>query len=448
MFKGELLMRGEKLSIGLRATLAIFALTLLTTSTWAATEKKLHNFGITDTDGHDPLGALIFDAAGNLYGTTFSGGDKNNGTVFEVSPNGSGGWTEKVLHSFGHGTDGIFPNPGLALDAAGNLYGTTYEGGYEQGQCAPDGCGTVFELTPNDSGGWTEKVLHNFNLDEMDGIEPDAGVILDGAGNLYGTTALGGDYYGGTVFEVLPAGGGRWTEKKLLNFHQRGNIDGALPQGGLVFDNAGNLYGTTSIGGDYCQSNGNDGCGTVFELTSNGSGGWAEKKLHSFGIDGTDGTNPFSDLTFDAAGNLYGTTPFGGDYSGGTVFQLTPNGSGGWTEKKLHNFGSYPQDGYYPSSSLTFDAAGNLYGGTSEGGDNFCEDGYTCGTVFELTPNSSGGWTETKLHNFGADDTDGVGPGGVILDSSGNLYGITGSGGDYYCGASYPNCGTVFEITP
>ena len=174
-------MRGKRLSIGLRAALAIFAATLFMTSTWAAAQEKvLHSFNNNGTDGLSPDAGLIFDAAGNLYGTTYAGGTYNYGTVFELTPAAGGGWTEKVLHSFSNGTDGGYPVAGLIFDAAGNLYGTTYRGGTY-------GCGTVFELTPAAGGSWTEKVLYSFG-NGTDGAYPDAGLIFDAAGNLYGTT--------------------------------------------------------------------------------------------------------------------------------------------------------------------------------------------------------------------------------------------------------------------
>jgi uncharacterized repeat protein (TIGR03803 family) len=416
-------MRGKKLSMGLSATLAICTVTLLVTSTWAATEKKLHNFG-NGTDGSGPEAGLIFDTAGNLYGTTAFGGNYGNGTVFEMTPNQSGGWTEKTLHSFGNGTGGARPYAGLIFDTAGNLYGTTYYGGDHD-------AGTVFELTPNGRGGWAEKTLHNFG-NGTDGAYPAGVLIFDQNGNLYGTTDQGGDYpcYGGltcgTVFEVTPNGSGGWTEKKLHNFNKNG--DGFYPGGGLIFDKNGNLYGTTFAGGDHNY-------GTVFELTPNGSGGWTEKKLHNFNPTGKDGTDPGDTLIIDAAGNLYGTTFYGGDYNWGTVFELTPNGSGGWTETKLHNFYNNGANGIDPVAGVIFDTAGNLYGTTLNGGD------YGDGTAFELTPNGSGGWTETKLHNFNH-GTDGSEPYvGLIVDAAGNLYGTT-----FYGGGNHD--GTVFEITP
>ena len=432
-------MRGERFSIGLRAALAIFTVTALVTSTGAATnwnEKVLHGFG-DGTDGINPPADLIFDTAGNLYGTTYEGGDYNYGTVFELTPTAGGGWTEKVLHSFNNnGTDGYYPLAGLIFDAAGNLYGTTWHGGtYNE-----LGGGTVFELTPTAGGGWTETVLHSFG-NGADGIGPEAGLIFDAAKvNLYGTTAGGGSYSVGTVFELTPTAGGGWTETVLYSFNDNGT-DGWESLAGLIFDAAGNLYGTTWAGGTY-------GGGTVFELTP--AGGWTEKVLHSFSWIGTDGFWPYAGLIIDAAGNLYGTTGAGGPSGWGMVFELTPTAGGGWTEKMLHSF-PYDNgtDGSQPVAGLIFDAVGNLYGTTEYGGTySNCYGG--CGTVFELTPAAGGGWTETVLHSFNG--TDGREPAaGLIFDAAGNLYGTTYYGGTYG-NCSVHNqpaaCGTAFELTP
>jgi len=347
------------------------------------TEKVLHNFNNNGADGYLPEAGLTFDAAGNLYGTTLMGGTYNYGTVFELipSPNAAGGWTEKVLHNFNkNGADGYEPWASLIFDAVGNLYGTSGAGGtYNDG--------TVFRLRPTPGGGWTEQVLHSFNWNGTDGYEPFASLILDAAGNLYGMTFYGGHYGVGTVFELTPSpNAAGWTEQVLHSFNSNGE-DGFYPWlDGLIFDATGNLYGTTYAGGAYysCSSL---GCGTVFELTPTGGGGWTEQVLHSFG-NGTDGASPHAaGLIFDAAGNLYGTTYGGGSYSScgslgcGTVFELTPSGGGGWTEQVLHNFDWNGMDGIVPSAGLISDAAGNLYGTTVNGGTS---DG---GTVFELTRN-------------------------------------------------------------
>ena len=411
-------MRGKRLSIGWMATLAIFAATLFVVNIQAAAqiqEKVLHSFNPGGTDGVDPEVVLIFDAVGNLYSTTYYGGTYGYGTVFELTPAAGGTWTEKVLHNFNDdGTDGYQPVASLIFDAAGNLYGTTEAGGTYS-------AGTVFELTPAAGGTWTEKVLHNFNSDGTDGFFPSAGLVLDAAGNLYGTTLGGGTSNRGTVFELTPAAGGGWTEQVLHNFNLDGT-DGYYPLAGLIFDAAGDLYGTTSSGGAY-------GYGTVFELTPAAGGTWTEKVLHSFNNEGTDGVNPQAGLILDAAGSLYGTTVQGGTGSScpngcGTIFELTPAAGGTWTEKVLHNFDG--TDGYQPYADLIFDAAGNLYGTTEAGGT------YSAGTVFELTPAAGGTWTEQVLHNFKDDGTDGIEPhAGLIFDASGNLYGTTFGGGAY-----------------
>jgi uncharacterized repeat protein (TIGR03803 family) len=402
------------------------------------TEKLLHSFN--DTDGALPRAGLIFDAAGNLYGTTSEGGAYSWGTVFELTPAGGGNWTETVLHSFCSPTDctdGAYPYAGLIFDAAGNLYGTTVGGG-TYAYCSDGyGCGTVFELTPTAGGGWTEQVLYNFG-NGTDGVNPYDGLIFDAAGKLYGTTPNGGTYGYGTVFELTPTESGGWTETVLHSFcSQTDCTDGEAPQADLIFDTLGNLYGSTTNGGTY-------GGGTVFELTPTGGGGWTEKVLHSFcsQTDCTDGEAPQAGLIFDTLGNLYGSTTAGGTYTSncnygcGTVFELTPTGGGAWTEQVLHSFGN-GTDGYYPFAGLIFDAAGNLYGTTWAGGT------YGWGTVFELTP-TGGGWTETVLHSFNDNGTDGILPeAGLIFDAIGNLYGTTPSGG-----AEGEYGGTVFELTP
>ena len=405
----------------LKITFATFTVALLAASS-GASEKVLHNFGTGANDGQSCYAGLIFDGSGNLYGTTVMGGSENGGTVFRMSPNGSGGWTMTVLHNFGiSGTDGQQPYAGLIFDGAGNLYGTTSAGGSE-------GYGTVFELTPNGSGGWREVTLHNFGIAYTDGIYPYAGLVFDASGNLYGTTSKGGTEGHGAVFEIAPNGSGGWTERVLHNFGVGGS-DGIYPYAGLIFDAAGNLYGTTSLGGS-------EGYGTVFEMTPNGSGGWTERVLHNFGIGDNAGRYSYASLTFDGAGNLYGTTVGGGSADDGTAFEMTPNGSGGWTERVLHNFGISGSDGQQPYAGLIFDGAGNLYGTTEAGGSE------GDGTAFVLTPNGSGGWTERVLHNFGLSGTDGqLLHAALIFDGAGNLYGTTSLGGTQ-------NDGTVFEVIP
>ncbi len=342
----------------------VFKLTPKATGGW--TEKVLHNFNLNGRDGANPFsGGLIFDASGNLYGTTYQGGVYNKGTVFELTPQTDGGWTEKVLHSFNpNGKDGTGPLGLLTLDGAGNLYGTAGGGAYSDG--------TVFELTLQADGGWAEKVLHSFNPHGTDGLYPEAGVTIDAAGHLYGTTSNGGAYGYGTVFELTPRAGGSWTEKVIYNFNVSG-MGGTNPYAGLIIDQSGNLYGSTA---DF----GTQGAGTVFELMPQSGGGWLEKVLHQFNPDGRDGIEPMASLVFDNAGNLYGTMVYGGTYGEGTVFELTSQAGGGWAEKVVHNFNSNGKDGQNPIGGLILDTTNDLFGTTYRGGN------FTFGTVFEITP--------------------------------------------------------------
>ncbi len=331
-------------------------------------------FSFSGNNGKSPFASLILDASGNLYGTTAIGGNSGKGcgggyegqgcgAVFELSPQAGGGWTEKVLYSFkDNGTDGYDPMASLILDAAGNLFGTTSSGGANQYY------GTVFELTPSASGAWTETVLRSFTFNGMDGNGPLNPLIFDAAGNLYGTTGFGGNG-GGAVFELTHKAGKIWTEKTLYSFS--GGTDGSTPNA-LIFDASGNLYGTTYLGGLY-------GGGTVFEMKPEAGGRWAVKVLYSFPNPGTDGYKPYGGLALDA-GVLYGTTNLGGAYGYGTAFELKPLTGGGWAYKVLHSFGS-GQDGQSPYAGLVVDAAGNLYGTTAHGGAN-----NVYGTVFEVIP--------------------------------------------------------------
>jgi uncharacterized repeat protein (TIGR03803 family) len=391
----------------------------------ADNEKVLHSFGKGE-DGDGPYASLIFDAAGNLYGTTYGGGAFKSGSVFKLTPVANGKWTEDVLHSFGNGKDGTNPLSGLIFDAAGDLYGTTAGGGAHND-------GTVFELMPVAEGKWTEKILHSFDLNGKDGAKPVAGMIFDTAGNLYGTTELGGKVgceppYGcGTVFKLAPGANGTWIHTGLYSFN--GN-DGAYPVAGLAFDAGGNLYGTTLKGAS--------SYGTVFELTPSTSGTWRETVLYSFcAVSGcTDGANPEAWVILDKTGNLYGTTSGGGAScrgSGGcgTVYQLSPGIDGQWTEKVLYSFYG-DADGAVPLAGLTFDGAGRLYGTTAWGAHNM-------GTVFRLAQ-VNGDWDYSVSYSFkplkGSNPYD-----GVIFDAAGNLYGTTTGGGAN-------SAGTVFEIAP
>ena len=357
--------------------------------------------------------------------------------ILMLAPGAGAASKYKTLHKFTGGKDGAFPLASLIFDQAGNLYGTTAEGGAHHK-------GTVFKLAPNADGSWRESVLYNFCSRTYcgDGTEPEASLIFDQAGNLYGTTHGGGALDQGTVFKLTPNADGSWRESVLYSFCSRTNCsDGRFPEASLIFDQAGNLYGTTFAGGDQelCLAG---GCGVVFKLTPNSKGGWNERVLHRFCSRANcgDGGVPVGSLIFDQAGNLYGTTAEGGALNQGTVFKLTPNADGNWRESVLYNFCSRTNcgDGAVPVGSLIFDLAGNLCGATFAGGDQeLCFAG-GCGVVFKLTPNSKGGWNERVLHTF--TDRPGASPhAGLIFDPAGNLYG-TSSGNT--------TLGSVFEITP
>jgi uncharacterized repeat protein (TIGR03803 family) len=371
-------------------------------------------------DGAHPYAGFILDAGGNLYGTTRQGGGPCSyghhqcGTVVKVSPNADGTWTESVLYRFTGGDDGARPFSTLTFDAAGNLYGTAGEGGSSHK-------GTVFKLTPNQDGTWTESTLYTFG--GTDGGYPRAGLTFDGEGNLYGTTLS-------TVFKLTSNLDGSWTESVVYTID---GSDGYYLYGGVIFDGAGDLYGTTWGGGSpVCSWH----CGVVFELTPNLDGSWTESVLHRF-TGGKDGSHSYASLTFDAAGNLYGATSGSGNRNVGTVFQLTPNPDGTWTENVLHRF---PGQGlpvqYGPHAAVTFDAAGNLYGTTLWAGPPGSR-----GEVFKLTPRSGGQWAYSVLHAFTGKPA--ANPnGGLVFDQAGKAYGTT-----LNCVVS--TCqGVVFEVSP
>jgi uncharacterized repeat protein (TIGR03803 family) len=401
------------------ATLLAFIMAALVPGAWAASKYKVLYSFKGGSDGIGPTG-LIFDPAGNLYGTTDVGGgggctNEGCGTVFQLTTS-DGKWSEKVLLRL-KGMKGHFPDAGVIIDAEGNLYGTAsgHFGGY----------GIVFKLTPGANGNWSVSVLHAF-AGGNDGQTPYGGLVRDAAGKLYGTTDIGGGYgscylYCGTVYELSPPRlkGGKWKEKILYRF--KGGVDGGNPTASLILDAAGSLYSTTAIGGAY-------GWGTVFQLTHGANGKWTESVLHSFD-ESTDGAEPFSAVIFDKVGNLYGTTYAGPGANHGTVFKLTPS-SGGWKESVLHIFQG-GSDGGNSYSGLIFDSAGNLYGTTT----GALSTGI--GTVYKLVPGSGDVWTETILHSFTGDNGSAA---PLIMDSVGNLYGAAGGGGKGW--------GLVFEISP
>ncbi len=383
---------------------ALFALLLAARPAQAQTETVLYNF-TGGSDGGKPQSSLIFDGAGNLYGMTDGGGAFGAGTVFELSPNGSGGWNETVLYSFTGGADGANPIGPVMFDSVGNLYGTAQGGG-------ANGYGVVFELSPVGAG-WTETVLHSF-AGGADGANPPNGLIMDPAGNLYGTTYNGGVAGHGTVFELSPSGGG-WTERVIYTG------DAPFGDAGLTRDAAGNIFGATLL--------------TVFELSPNGNGGWNPTVIHTFTGAPRDGRGPEGTPVLDKSGNLYGTTYQGGAKNLGTVYKLS-HGAQGWTEKILHSF--MFTDGAYVRAGVLLDAAGNIYGTTADGGKHLYY-----GTVFELVA-GAGIYKEKFFWSFGGRAGIPPYPSSLILDSAGNLYGTTQMGGSQAC--QY-GCGGVFEVT-
>lgn len=391
-------LRAPRIALALAVTMALAIFVVLIPMAQGQTFTTVYTF-TGGTDGAFPNG-LIQDAAGNLYGTTQEGGTgKCNGNypgcgvVFKVTKAGK----ETILYSFPGKWNGVTPWARVISDSGGNLYGTTFWGGGASND------GIVFKVDKTGK----ETVLHRFT-GSPDGAHPYAGLIRDASGDLYGTTGEGGQSDLGTVFKV--------SKGKLTVLHSfAGSPDGATPYAGLIQDAAGYLYGTTSSGGTY-------GDGTVFRMTKAGD----LTVLYSF-AGKPDGQAP-NGLVRDAEGNLYSTTSFGGDSDFGTVFKLDTNG----VETILHSF-AYT-DGAYPGAGLVRDAPGNLYGTTADGGKSAKWCNFGCGVVFKLTANGK----ETTLHFF--DFANGANPAsGLVRDAQGNLYG------------TLPNnhaAGAIFKITP
>jgi uncharacterized repeat protein (TIGR03803 family) len=424
----------------MRAVVATAVIVASTGARAGTNYKVIHNFTGSAVSGSFPVGNLVADAAGNFYGVTSQSTDTSGycyysgcGAIFKLYPTAAGGWAAINLHTFTGGLDGHSAQGGLVLDAAGNLFGTTSSGGV-------DSLGDVFELTPTSSGGWKYSVIYNFGYPTTGGVTPAGTMVVDSAGNLYGSTVGGGAEGYGTIFELSPSSSGTWTKTTLYSFL---GSTGSRPEGALIFDSAGNLYGTTQNGGDLACGYG-AGCGTVLELSPNGSGGWSESVLHSFTGAFGEGKYPwYAGVIFDSAGNLYGTTAGGGhnsqcDGGCGVVYKLSPNGSGGWTETVIHSFtgsnGTPGAGGAWPVYSLTADASGNLYGDTYWGGTA------GEGVVFKMTPNGSG-WVESVVHSFSGSGGEYPYNSGLVFGPGGFLYGMTAFGGTM-------GYGTVFEVTP
>jgi uncharacterized repeat protein (TIGR03803 family) len=442
-----------------RSCLLLVILSMATTASAEWKEKVLYSFQGGTSDGSGPAGGVVFDPQGNLYGATAGGGPPSCGpiggecgTVFQLSPPAQKGgpWTETLIYQFqGKGSnDASVPSGGLIRDAAGNLYGVTGYGG--TGDCVllgvPAGCGTVYQLSPpkQKGGAWTETILYSFPTAKQ-GYLPNGDLVFDSAGNLYGATSFGGTtgttcdkFYGGqcgTVFEVSPpkTKGGKWTEEVLHNFAS--GTDGANPNGGLVLDGAGNVYGTTFAGGT-------PGWGMVFKLNPprRNGGAWTEKQLHVFSVL-SDGANPSAGVVFGKNGDLYGSALGGGEGGSGTIFELKKLAEKGqpWKETVLHRF-TGGNDGTSPQCAPIFDANGNLYGTALGGGTHR-------GVVFRLVPPKRGNsWPLTVLYNL-TGSPDGDHPtAALIFDGKGNLYSTTEWGGRGQ--ACQGGCGAVFEVSP
>ncbi len=393
----------------------IFVSMFLATAAWAAnTTKLIYSFGGA-SDGEYTDTELVMDSAGNLYGTSVQGGTFGGGTVFQITPAG----VHTVLYNFTGGADGGEPYKGVTLDSQGNLYGTAVTGG---GGGCEGGCGVVFKLAKTGST-WTQSVIHTFT-GATDGSGPGSPVAFDKQGNMYGTTPTGGANGVGVVYQLKPSGAS-WTFKVIHAF--TGGTDGSGGSAGRFFiDTAGNLFNVCTTGGAH-------GFGAVYEISPS-QGKWKFTALYAF-KDSPDGASPYGGVVFDKAGNIYGTTYYAGAHDLGTIYKLTHSGAA-WTESVLYSFKG-GMDGASPISSLVADSAGNFYGTTSEGGATTCG----CGVIYKVAKNASGKWTESVVYRFPGEPSPGFAYNGMINGTAGSFYGATVHGGN-------GNDGAVYQFTP
>ena len=383
----------------------------------AQTFSVLHAFTDMGGDGDAPYAPVVLDMNGNLYGVAGGGSCSNSyigcGMVYKLSPTA----IETILYVFTGGTDGSDAQGAVAIDSAGNVYGTTVGGGASN-------FGTVYKVSSDGTG----TVLHSF-AGGSDGSAPTGGITRDKVGNLYGTIGYGGTSNLGYVFKIDTAG-------VLTTLHSfNGGSDGQYPYATVTVDAQGNLYGTTTSGGAG-KDCGKSGCGTVYRISAAG----VEKVLYRFNYSASDGIDPIGTVVRDSKGNLYGTTTMGGLYGKGTVYEISPLGK----ETILHHFAGGAADGGDSWATLALGRSGLLYGTTANGGGTGCSGGGGCGTVFQIDMAGN----ETILYRF-MDGTDGANPlAGVVRDSTGNLYGTNTQGGDLSCAPEYPGCGTVYKIIP
>jgi uncharacterized repeat protein (TIGR03803 family) len=416
-------METKPVAHSMRGVLFILAAVSLGTSgaRAASTTQVIYSFTggaggeYTDTE-------LVIDSAGNLYGTSVQGGQFSSGTVFRLAPSTTG-WIHSVLYSFAGGADGGEPYKGVTLDSKGNVYGTAGVGGLYVGPCVDTGCGVVFKLT-NSGGTWKYRVIHSFTGGN-DGYGPGAGVTVDSHGNIYGMTPTGGANGLGIVYQLQPGANGNWTEKVIHTF--TGGADGLGGSAGrLLLDAAGNIYGV-------CTTGGANGAGVLFKLTPTPAGEWNLIALYAF--KGTpDSGFPYGTVVPDANGNLYGTTYYAGANNLGSIYRLSRH-NGVWIETGLYSFKG-GTDGSGPISTIVADAAGNLYGTTSEGGA-----ACSCGTIFKLTLSGTG-LAYSVVYRFKGPPDGAFVYNGMVADSAGTtLYGATVHGGT-------SNDGTIYQFTP
>lgn len=413
-------MTKRKFASGLPSLLLAAALLVsmpLSSARASSSFKVLHTFA-GGNDARSPTGVLTFDNAGNLYGTSLYGGSTTAcggygcGAVFRLTPK-NGRWADSVLYDF---ADVIYAGPSgpLVLDSAGNIYGSNTAWGYDNGQYFG---GNLFQVL-NEDGSYSGSTLHTFVGGSDDGAQPNPGLVRDSAGNLYGSTQAGGNLNNnGVVFEFSPNGDGTWTETLIYEF---GSGKSSCPVGTMAIDKEGNLYGTTACGGAY-------GAGSVYKL-SQASGVWTIESLYDFTPDVLGYSPAPGGLVLDAAGNLYVNTQYDGSYGVGMLFKLSPT-VGYWKFSLIHSF-TGSTDGGYPAGGLAIDSSGSIYGTTLAGGL------FQYGTVYKFAHGTKAGWNQTVLHNF-VGTTDGYNPQGVILDSSGNVYGVAAQGGAKLDGVAY-----------
>ncbi len=417
---------------------AALALALIAPASVASAAKERVLFSFLGFNGAYPRAGVALDAAGNVYGTTEEGGpgstSQGYGIVYRLTPTQRGHWRGHVLHAFGGKNDGIFPTSGVMVDGVGNVYGAVSNGG-------AGNSGIVYELSPA-NGRFRYRIIHAFS--GMDGSYPDSALVMDAAGNLYGTTVSGGPggslqaqgsvEGAGVVYRLRPQSGGSWKDKTLNVFNVDESLNPNSPYAPVLIGSDGTLYGTTEYGGVECPKGGAMGCGTAFALTT-GSSKPKLTDLHAFAQENTDGYFPVTGLVADGRGNLFGAVG-GGLQMGGVIYELSPTKSGPWTETIVRAFvpGSGP-DGYGPGG-LVFDKGGNLWGTQGGGGK------YGGGVLFEMRPQPSGKWSYTVVYTFGRNqDAAGPLPDALVLDRAGNLYGAAFEGGE-------DNVGAVFEVTP